>query len=291
MVCLAIAANRRLTRTGNIATKTPIVRGLRTIKKEILKLVNIFVERSDDPQMLYNDIVPKLLEAVLIDYKRNVPDAREAEVLHMMSTLIARLSVSCSASQVVLSDDVQGMMEVHVMHIMESVFECTLEMINKDFSDYPEHRVQFFNLLKTINTHCFASLLKLDTRAFKFVIDSCMWASKHDNREVESTGLTMCVEMVCQMADADPQTRDAFFQNFYVIILQDLFFVLTDSDHKAGFKYQSMLLAKMVWLVDTDRVQSPIYSADMAPAGTPNREFVRNFIGRLLTNAFPNLQP
>lgn len=39
--------------------------------------------------------------------------------------------------------------------IMENVFECTLEMINKDFSEYPEHRVEFFKLLRAINMYCF----------------------------------------------------------------------------------------------------------------------------------------
>ncbi len=118
--------------------------------------------------------------------------------------------------------------------IMENVFECTLEMINKDFSEYPEHRVEFFRLLKAINAHCFQALLRLDGRQFKFVIDSCMWASKHDNREVENTGLSMCIELVDNMAESDPQTANMFFQQFFVPILQDIFFVLTDSDHKAG---------------------------------------------------------
>ena len=119
--------------------------------------------------------------------------------------------------------------------IMENVFECTLEMINKDFSEYPQHRVEFFKLLKAINLFCFPALLKLDGRQFKFVIDSCMWASKHDNREVETTGLSMCIELMDNMAEhTDPQTSSMFFQQFYITILQDVFFVLTDSDHKAG---------------------------------------------------------
>ena len=83
-----------LTRTGNIATKMPKVRGLRTIKKEILKLINIYVEKADDLEMIHNNILPKLLEAVLVDYKNNVPDAREAEVLNVMTTIINKLHVS-----------------------------------------------------------------------------------------------------------------------------------------------------------------------------------------------------
>jgi exportin-1 len=182
-------------------------------------------------------------------------------------------------------------MEDQIINIMDSVFECTLDMINKDFSEYPEHRVEFFKLLRTINLRCFPALLRLDGRSFKFVIDSCMWASKHDNREVESAGLSMCFELISNMAETDAQTQNAFFQSFFTTILQDVFFVLTDSDHKAGFKSQSMLLAKMFWLVDSNKLEGPIYtSPDMAPAGTPNREFLRNFVGNLLATAFPNLQ-
>ena len=71
----------------------PKVRGLRTVKKEILKLVNVYVDKADDLEMVHNTLVPKLLEAVLNDYKRNVPDAREAEVLNVMTTIINKLHV------------------------------------------------------------------------------------------------------------------------------------------------------------------------------------------------------
>lgn len=205
--------------TGHIAPKTPKVRGLRTIKKEILKLIDTYVEKSDDLEMVNSNMVPPLLEAVLIDYHRNVPDAREAEVLNVMTTIIHKL---------------HNLMEDKIPSIMECVFSCTLEMINKDFHEYPEHRVQFFKLLQAINLYCFPALLKLDGTQFKFVIDSCMWASKHDNREVENTGLTMCLELMNNMAETDLQTSAIFFRQFYIPILQDVFFVLTDSDHKAG---------------------------------------------------------
>ena len=225
----------------------PKVRGLRTIKKEILKLIQIYVEKADDLEAVNANMVPPLLDAVLVDYNRNVPDARDAEVLDVMTTIISKLnvrwtihtskhSVRAVLRGVLCSVDMsQGLMSDKVPTIMENVFECTLEMINKDFSEYPQHRVEFFKLLKAINLFCFPALLKLDGRQFKFVIDSCMWASKHDNREVENTGLSMCIELMDNMAEhTDPQTSSMFFQQFYITILQDAFFVLTDSDHKAG---------------------------------------------------------
>lgn len=46
--------------------------------------------------MVNATMVPPLLEAVLVDYNRNVPDAREAEVLNVMTTIIHKLHVRCA---------------------------------------------------------------------------------------------------------------------------------------------------------------------------------------------------
>lgn len=78
---------------GNVQTKTPKVRGLRTIKKEILKLVDIYVQKAEDHQMVNDSMVPPLLDAILLDYQRNVPDARDAEVLSVVTTIIHKLHV------------------------------------------------------------------------------------------------------------------------------------------------------------------------------------------------------
>ena len=71
----------------------PKVRGMRTIKKEILKLIDIYVLKADDLEAVNANLVPPLLEAVLGDYNRNVPDARDAEVLNVMTTIITKLHV------------------------------------------------------------------------------------------------------------------------------------------------------------------------------------------------------
>jgi exportin-1 len=79
---------------GIIATKTPKVRGLRTIKKEILKLVDTHIRRAEDLNSLNDTLLPPLLDAVLGDYNRNIPAARDAEVLNIVSTIVIRLGVS-----------------------------------------------------------------------------------------------------------------------------------------------------------------------------------------------------
>jgi hypothetical protein len=85
---------------GLIATKTPKVRGLRTIKKEILKLVGeTYIRKAEDLEQVNRDLVPPLLEAILGDYKQNIPAARDAEVLSTSVTIVSRLGVSGSSSR------------------------------------------------------------------------------------------------------------------------------------------------------------------------------------------------
>jgi exportin-1 len=38
-------------------------------------------------------MIPPLLDAILGDYHRNVPEARDAEVLNVMATITSRLGV------------------------------------------------------------------------------------------------------------------------------------------------------------------------------------------------------
>ena len=87
------------------------------------------------------NFVPPLLDAVLLDYQRNVPAAREPEVLLTMSTIVNKLESHITKD---------------IPQIFDALFECTLDMINKDFEEYPEHRTNFFILLQAVNSHCFA---------------------------------------------------------------------------------------------------------------------------------------
>jgi exportin-1 len=78
---------------GTIATKTPKIRGLRTVKKEILKLMETYIKKAEDLDGVNANFMPPLLDAVLGDYNTNVPMARDAEVLNMMATITIRLGV------------------------------------------------------------------------------------------------------------------------------------------------------------------------------------------------------
>jgi exportin-1 len=128
-----------------IATKTPKVRGMRTVKKEALRLVDTYIQKAEDLPTVTQTMIPPLFDCVLGDYQRNIEPARDAEVLNVMSSIVNRLGA-------LLTD--------RVITILNAVFEPTLNMINKDFTEYPEHRVGFYKLLRAINQQCFPGKLQ-----------------------------------------------------------------------------------------------------------------------------------
>lgn len=261
---------------GLIATKTPKVRGLRTIKKEILHLVEAYVSKAENLEQVVSTLVQPLFTTILEDYKTNVPDARDAEVLNCLTTVVSRVG---------------HLIPEGVVIILQNVFEPTLNMINQDFTEYPEHRVEFYKLLREIDLRAFNALLELSGDAFQLLVNAILWAFKHNNREVESSGLNLAVELLgnVEKLGTTPFTT-AFYQNFYFPILSDTFYVITDSDHKAGFRLQSQLLAKLIELVESGFITEPLYSEGQAPQGTSNQTFLKEYLRNMLINAFPHLQ-
>ncbi|KAG9304016.1 hypothetical protein G9A89_005926 [Geosiphon pyriformis] len=261
---------------GLVATKTPRIRGWRTIKKETLKLMETYINKAEDLDTVATQMLPTFFEAVLIDYNLNVEPARDAEVLSVMATIITKLG---------------PLITTKVPNILSAVFESTLNMINKDFSEYPEHRVGFFKLIRSINLNCFDALLTLPPAQFKLIMDSIVWAIKHTMRDIADIGLFICLELLNNVSNQDINTANMFYQQYFLCLLQDVFFVLTDTDHKSGFKMQSMVLARMFHLVETGSVQAPLFNpTEINDPSMTNPRFLREYVMNLLKNAFPHLQ-
>lgn len=102
----------------------------------------------------------------------------------------------------------------------------------------------------------------------------------------------VCLEVVNNFSSADPQVSNQFFQQYFLSIMQDVFFVLTDTDHKSGFKLQSMVLARLFQLVQTGAIGVPLFDPSTVPdPNMSNSLFLQEYTATLLKNAFPHLQP
>nr|GLL19917.1 protein EXPORTIN 1A isoform X1 [Ipomoea trifida] len=250
---------------GPFASRTSVVKLLRSVKRETLKLIETFLDKAEDQPHIGKQFVPPMMDPVLGDYARNVPDARESEVLSLFATIINKYKST-------MIDDVP--------RIFEAVFQCTLEMITKNFEDYPEHRLKFFSLLRAIATHCFPALIRLSSEQLKLVMDSIIWAFRHTERNIAETGLNLLLEMLKNFQASE--FCNQFYRTYFLTIEQEIFAVLTDTFHKPGFKLHV--------LVESGMLTEPLWDASTVSYSYPNNAvFVREYTIKLLSTSFPNM--
>lgn len=101
--------------------------------------------------------------------------------------------------------------------------------------DYPEHRLQFFSLLRAITNACGATLFAMSPQQLKLVIDSIVWAFRHTERNVADTGLNLLLEMLAMFDKSEVATQ--FYQTYYMSLVQEIFAVLT-GNHQCFPQYQ-----------------------------------------------------
>jgi exportin-1 len=116
------------------------MKAMRTVKCDVLRLVQTFVEKANNTQPIMQNLLPPLLKPVLEDYRQAIPQARDPEVLALLAEIVNK------CQREIIND---------VPIILDAVFESTLGMITQNFSDFPDHRVHFFKLLRAIINHCF----------------------------------------------------------------------------------------------------------------------------------------
>nr|QSE03635.1 exportin 1 [Metchnikovella dogieli] len=250
-------------RQGQLAPKMVAVRNLRAIKKEILALLKTFLSQALELQAISNGILPPLFSTILADYKASHECVREPEVLSVAETTIVQLNMTISP---------------HIPAILDSILDPTLPMISRDFSEYPEHRLLFFSLLKAINAHCFDALISLPAARFKLIVDCIVWAFKHTARDISSLGLEACHHML-RCVSLNTPVAIQFYRQHYTTFLHEILFVLTDPDHKAAFPLHAAILAVLIEAADVQDI----------PEAAISRAAVSEELTRLLSAAFQHL--
>jgi exportin-1 len=256
---------------GDVATKHSHVKEMRTVKRETLNLINSFIQVCHSVEVVHG-FLPPLLPNVLEDYKVSVPDARDNEVLSLVATIVAKCQSTITN-------------EIPVM--FNAVFECTLQMITTNYQDHPEIRYEFYNFLKEVTRYCFPALKAMGGESFKVVVHSIIWAFKHTMRNISELGLEVTLLLLEQINNDTTEVSNSFYQTYFLHLLQDLFFILTDTFHKSGFKKQALILTQLFSMVESGRV-----TAALGPdASVDNRIFMREYVMQLLLKSFPNLSP
>lgn len=146
---------------------------MRAVKRDILRMFTVFVEHTKDKQIVAVKYLPSLFN-MLKDYRQEPEVLREPELILLFSKVI-------DVFENVVANDIPS--------ILECIFGATLDLISKDFSSYPDHRVNFFIFLKTVVEKCFQALLNIPQEQLETVINCMIWSIKHELGSIYEVGL------------------------------------------------------------------------------------------------------
>lgn len=255
---------------GEEVLKQPLLKSMRAVKREILTLISTWVAKAEDITVVLENFVPPLFDAVLFDYQRNCPAAREPKVLSLLSIIVTQLHSSINGE---------------VIRILDAVFACTLDMINRDMQEYPEHRTNFFKLLYALNHECFDVFVSLPPELFRLIVDAVVWAFKHSMRNVAEIGLDMLKDMLSQFATYPERSKaQNFYKMFFMEILIHVLSVVCDRNQIkiAGLTYYADILCALFHTAEFS------IKEQLNPPQS-NIDYIYQQISETFTQAFDNL--
>ena len=154
----------------------------------------------------------------------------------------------------------QDNMLPYVQRVLEAFFGCTLEMISSDFETYPEHRVNFFQLLYALVRECFPMILKLGKEELAYIVQAIVWGFQHTMRSVAELGLDILKEFFerCRLLNGhdleDAMAAQQFYADHYMSILEHILAIVADSSHVhvAGLTYYADVMCALFRAAEND---------------------------------------
>lgn len=145
--------------------------------------------------------------------------------------------------------------------------------------------IEFLLIFKTFMF--LKALLQVQGPQFKLVLDSIIWAFKHTMRDVAEIGLEILLKLLQNIREHE-EAAQAFYQAYYIEIMQHVFAVVTDTSHISGLTYHSQILAHMFALLESNKINVPLAPQVLNPS--QNIEFVQQHVFNLMKTAYPHLQ-
>ena len=235
---------------------------MRKVKGDILRLISTFVDVSvkpkgtkPDPVQIHSvaaNIIPRLLEYVLEDYRTAKVTARDHEVLQLLSSLSKNLADSIGPA---------------VGVIYEKMFPSTMEMLRSDPRAYPDHRIAFYEFLRNLTANCFNALLSYLVQSDQLAgfLETVVAGIQSEHPQVADLGLSTLNQFLDSLGRMNPQDCGPIYGRIYNPLITVILTVMTDKLHDSGKDTQIRILMHLL-SVAASRALEPAVSLVQAEA-------------------------
>ena len=241
--------------------------------RTLIKFLTSLVKNTDDIQIIQNDMLGQFGD-LIETYNKNNVNNKDPNMLLLFSAVLEKIKNN--------NPDV-------VATIWKFLCVHTIELIKNDFQSFPEHRMNFFILLKSLISNSFESLFRAQNLSFKKeVIDTITFAINHNTPSMSETGLEtllILLQKVISVGNIDYQNIiDPFFTDYFYIIFNDVFNTMTDGFHQSGFKLQVKIIQILIRVIDEKRISEGLFNN-----GENNKTFFLKKLLKDILESFKNI--
>lgn len=114
-------------------------------------------------------------------------------------------------------------------------------------------------------------------------MESVLWAAKHQEPGIAEIGLSTLLNLLKGLG-TNKEGLSQFLAIYLMPICREIFVVLTDSLHKAGFKMQTEILMQLIGIVKNREI-----SISISSECPDNMQYVQQFLLNALAASFPHI--
>ncbi|KAK8802110.1 hypothetical protein WA158_006505 [Blastocystis sp. Blastoise] len=259
-----------LNEKGVVAIGHVVIRYMRNVNREILRYIKMYIDKCKKNDATVQQLLDTFVPMTLNCY-RDMPNiGKDSEMLSFLTLVVTKC---------------HGNINHLVTPLLDAVYGGTLSLITSSTEDFPEIRLEFYNLLAALSQYSFDKLFDYAPEQQNILIGSIIWGFKHTSREICETSIKTMQEILTQARNTNDEVRQPFYKNFLINILAETMYVLTDRMHIGTFALQCSLLQLIFTIILSGNVTVPLFE------NTPNDVGTANYIFTIITTAFPNISP
>lgn len=244
---------------------------MRTTRRVVLALLDNFFNVCGISVDTITTYVDPLMKTIFQGYANCNLITKEPLVLKVMATIVKRM---------------KRLVEKYCPEFLMKGIEPTLPLITNNTEDFPTHRSNFYLLLQMLINYNFQAFFVSLPESQKLILDCIIWGIKHVERNISEESLDILNKLIENVL-ATPKLSQTFWNSYYMPILLEVFYVLTDRCHKNSFHQQVSVLKSLITIVATNRIPSPLYS--QPNIHNNNVEYITLYLCDLLSKEFPNI--
>lgn len=207
------------------------------------------VTKSSDQEFL-----PILISAFFIglNYQSLPPQCCPASILSMYSSLFQYIY-----SQDIENAQISGVMMKMLYEIFGAIYMKTAEIIKDEYDTYYDLRIGMCDFINGIIRGKPDFIFMMNDEQIDILIQMIFWLTNHPYEQISTKAVELCFLLI--QAAKDPsviqnrQAAEAFFNKYLIVIISQMFSLLSDSTYKFGFDIQTLVLNSLFQMPDAQQ--------------------------------------